>query len=184
MSLDFGWGSSMPHLPGAPAGSLVRAGGYKNHLYALLGEVRASGTTQTTATAVARILNPSKALNLVYGVVFEPANPITIDSFQTAAWTHRVFVPATAGFREVLGQALETGIALPKLYEADSGAPGILITATLAIPLDASAAAIPGRWLARAWWEPTVPMCEADVRGLFAMCSISRDSGPTIPLAP
>ena len=73
---------------------------------------------------------------------------------------------------------------LPEMYEIASAARVVQLSATLTIPQTAAAAAIAGRWICEAQWEPAMPMCEDEIAALYSQTGLSVGLAPGGPLAP
>jgi hypothetical protein len=164
-----GW---WPAITGKPAGQGTRPGSIGRKVERKqLARVESAGTSQPTGDVTCRILNPSRRLTCTFAIVFEPDTVQTLVFPGAAVWTPRGFIPGGDGGREVLVHALETGIAIPRMYELDSMLPGVNIAATLAVVTNLAAATVPGTWVLRAAWEPNQPVCEDEVSSLYTGCN-------------
>ena len=172
---------------GRPAGEQQIIGGAlgpKIHRLPLA-KANTSGTTQTSGTIVARLRNPSRKLGCGFQIHFEvhQADGRTVESYDAAPanlWTTRVYDPEGG---HVL-HTIQSSVAIPRQYEMETFAPGVQITAVLGLPRDIAAGAIAGTWVLITRWEPVVPMCDDEVRALYAQCAVTLDRGLTAPLAP
>lgn len=163
----------MPPLSDRPAGPKTSPGGLGQfQLEVPLCKVRSAGGTAASAAVVARLVNPSRKLGCSFQIHFEPTDVKAVSSFGTSTWSPRAFDPNGARVLHFLEEAEE----LPRLYEMETFVPGVLIAATLGLPVDSTPATVPGTWVLRARWEPSMPMCEADASALYGLCSITRDS--------
>lgn len=170
-----------------PAGPQAQAGGatgvYQTRIP--LAQVNTSGTSNPTATAIARVFNPSKQLSCAFSVAFEPSSLITpVANFQSAKWTTTAMRPGGRDAREAYLHAIESAINLPRLYEMETAVRMVEISCALTVPLDGGGAAIAGNWVVTAEWEPDQPMCDDDVAALYAKCALLVAVRPTSPLAP
>jgi hypothetical protein len=150
-----------------------------------LAKANTSGTTQTSGTVVARIRNPSRKLGCGFQIHFEvhQADGRTVNTFDGAPgnlWTTRVYDPEGGH----LLHEIQSSVTIPRQYEMETFAPGVQVTAVLGLARDIAAAAIAGTWVLTARWEPVVPMCDDEVRALYAQCAATLERGLAIPLAP
>lgn len=150
-----------------------------------LAKVNTSGTALTSATVRARVRNPSSRLRCTISVSFEPATKTIVDSYTGSTWIVRALRPGdNEGGQECELHTLESGLALPRAYTIDDQIRLVEIRATLAIPTDGAAANLAGVWRMVTEWEPTIPMCDEEVFGLYSQCDASLVVGTARPLAP
>jgi len=145
----------------------------------VLAKVIAAGGSATSTGAIIRIKNPSRRIGVGFQVHFEPATRTDVNTWGASSWSHWVYDPA--GDHRL--HELEAGEDLPRMYEAETYAPGFLISATLALPLNAAAAVIPGNWVARVRFEPCMPFCEAEINRLYSDCFASLVT-PVVTISP
>lgn len=164
------WGATARTNLGQPNGSTFA--GYNvvgQRVQSLeIGKVLASGGT-TSGSAVMRISNPSRRLGCGFQIHFEPFTRTEVASPGSSSWTVHVMDPE--GDHKL--HELESGEAVPRQYEAETFAPGFLITATLGTPTAAGGALIPGLWMCKARWEPLPPFCVDETNELFGKCNLT-----------
>lgn len=141
--------------------------------------VAAGGGSAISAGAMLRIKNPSRRIGVGFQIHFEPATRVDINTWGTSSWSHWVFDPE--GDHRL--HELEASFSLPRQYEAETYAPGFLISATLGLPLNAAAAVIPGNWVARVRFEPCMPFCESEIARLYSDCFASLVT-PVLTISP
>jgi hypothetical protein len=181
------------HVPGAgqsspissrPAGTpgiggMIRAA----RKSVVLARVESAGTSRTSASVAALINNPAARLVCGFSISFEPDTVQAISNYNSAAWTATAMRVGEDGRQSAL-HAIFTSQVLPQLYEVSTAVRQILITATVTIPLTAAAAAIPGRWICEAQWEPGMPMCEEEIAALYSQTGLSVALAAPGSLAP
>lgn len=129
----------------------------------------------TTATARARVTNPSSRYNLSMAIAFEPDAALGIaPNSNSTAWTINAIRPGGREGREARLHEVQASTAAPDLYEVNSAVREFEIVAALTVPLDAGGAAITGAWVLTAEWEPAMSLCAEDIRGVYAKCSAYR----------
>ena len=170
-----------PAITNRPAGQVVRAGWLGQKIVTVgLAEVAAAGTSQPTATFQARIINPSRKLGCGFAVLFRPATGQTVVTWTASVWTPRGFEPTNGAPLHVL----ESSIAVPRMYEMETYSPGVIVTGTLGVPVNATPATVPGTWELIVRWEPCMPMCDDEALAIYGACSAGLDFGPSAPLVP
>lgn len=152
------------------------------HIPLSLAKVNTSGTTRTSASVAARIDNPSARLVHSFSLAFEPKTPQAFTNYQSAVYSATAIRPRLDG-RESTLHAIFSNRSLPELWEVSSAVRGIIVEATLKIPLTAAAAEVEGEWVLVAEWEPAMPMCEEEFWDLASGC-VARQTLYTDPLAP
>lgn len=171
-----------PILPG-PAGATKggAALGIKR-ISVPLAKVNSAGTTRTSATVAARIVNPSRRLSCALSVAFELETQGSITTYSSATWTVRALRPGGDDGRESELHTIESGIALPRMYELDSAIRALLVTCSVTIP-QRSGTNLAGDWRLVVEWEPNITMCEEEILALYSQCDASLVL-KTDPLAP
>jgi hypothetical protein len=149
----------------------------------VLGRVESSGTSRTSASVAALINNPAARLVCSFSITFEPDTVQPISDYNSASWTATAMRVGEDG-RQAQLHDIFSGELLPQLYEVSTATRLILLTATLKIPLTAGSAAIPGRWICEAQWEPAMPMCETEIAALYSQTGLSVALAPAGSLAP
>jgi hypothetical protein len=147
-------------------------------------KVNASGTQRLTASVAARIQNPATRLVCSFSISFEPETPQPFSNFNSSVWSAQAIREGTVEGREAQLHSIFSSQTLPQLYEISTGVRAIDVTATLAIPLTAGAAAIPGSWVLESQWEPAIPMCAEELATLYAKCLAKQTLVAAGPLAP
>ncbi len=150
----------------------------------VLARVNSSGTTRTSVSVAARIVNPTARLICSFGIGFEPDTQQAIGSFPLAVWSATAMRPGGNRGREARFHAIFTSQALPQQYEIASAVRLVLLEATLTIPLTGGAVAIPGNWILSVEWEPAMPMCPEEISALYGRCTAQRSLDPAGDLAP
>lgn len=151
----------------------------------ILAKTNTSGTSQPTATVTAYVRVPSSRLTVAMSVAFEPDNGgVAPSSYSGSQWTVRAMRPgdARSGSKECELHEVDSSKALPRMYEATSSVRLFKITCALAIPVNASAAALAGSWVLEAEFEPNTLICDAEAEQLLPVCtaSLSRNEAPTL----
>jgi hypothetical protein len=178
-----GAGQGAP-ISGRPAGTPGIGGMIRpNRKTVVLARVNSAGTTRTSASVAALVVNPAARLICSLSISFEPDTVQAIGSFAAATWTATAQRIGEDGRQSQL-HPIFTSQVLPQLYEVSTGVRLILLTATVTIPLTAAAAAIPGRWICEAQWEPGMPMCEEEVAALYSQTGLSVALAAPGSLAP
>ena len=98
----------------------------------VLARVNTSGTTLTSASAVARIRNPSRRLSLIVTIAFEADGNQRPASYGTSVWQMRAMRPnrvtgRTAPLHLVVADALLLEFELQLLIEIVHLVPGVLL---------------------------------------------------------
>lgn len=150
----------------------------------VLAKVNTAGTTRTSASVAARLDNPSARLVCSFSITFEPTTPQNFTNYNSAEWTARIVRPNSQDGREALLHELFGNEALPQGYEMTSSMRGVLITATLTIPLDGGGSAIEGNWVCEAQWEPAIPMCPEEAAAMYSRTALKLALAAAGPLAP
>lgn len=171
--------------PAGPAGTRPGSAGYSVKSERVqLARVNASGASNATGTAIARINNPSRRLSCSVSVAFEPDSPQAIPNYAGATYTLTAMRPGTNASKEARLHTILAATALPHAYEMDTAIRAIEVSAALTIPLTAGAAAIPGDWVLVVEWEPNQNLCIEDYEAQLARASAYLARGPSAPLAP
>lgn len=168
--------------PGGEGASLASVG--RKVLHQVIGRVNTSGTTNTSDTVVAKMLNPSSRLRGIIEAFFVADTQQLVNDYQSPSWVLRALRPPGNGYREAELHVVENGLALPRAYEIDSLVRAMRISATITIPLTPAAASIAGNWVISATWEPNTPMCDDEVLELYDKCGLELVTKQTEPLAP
>jgi hypothetical protein len=176
-----GFGEALPQAPDRDAGGTGGAGNYTevNRQRFVLAKVNATGTSHTSDTVTARITNPSARLNCCFSVGFEPDTsqepaPFTPGDF---TWTLTALRPGGTDGREARLHVIEDSKDLGRAYEVETAVKLIEVAATIGVPVDGAAAAIPGRWILEVIWEPAIPMCTSEVKALYVFCHCTLNQG-------
>lgn len=144
--------------------------------------------TQTTATAVVRVVVPDLSLLVGITLGFEPTANLNISSYASATWTGTLRRPASGQGREAELHSLWSSVSLPQ-GRAVSGLVGeIAISAAVKIPQstedDPAALGVPGLWVLEATFASTVPMCPEDLQELYAECGVRLQGSREILVIP
>lgn len=175
-------GRSIVGSENSPRGANTPSGTLK--LVGPLAVCNLSGTSNTSGTAYARIVNPSARLRCTFSVSFQPAiaGAITDYGVSGSTWDVRAMSPGSNGGPDSELHLLQSSQSLPRSYELDSGIKVVRVTAGLQIPRR-SAVEIAGNWVIEVEWEPSVPMCADELQALFGRCGLSTQ--PVVnPLVP
>jgi len=148
-----------------------------------LARVESSGTSRTSASVAALVVNPAARLICSFSITFEPDTVQALANYNSAVWSARAMRVGEDG-RQAQLHEIFTSEGLPQLYEVGTAVRLIMLSATVTIPLTAGAAAIPGRWICEAQWEPAMPMCEDEIAALYSQTGLSVALAPPGSLAP
>lgn len=152
-----------------------------------MGRVETSGTSQTSATRKATILNPSRRLSCSISLSFEPDQPVTLTGYGTGCvWTLTAYRMNPENRRVATLHTIESGQALPRLYEVDTAVRLIEVSAVMTIPQSA-AGNVAGDWILACEWEPNQFIsdpCGDEVANLLSLCGIKPSFNNVVVLAP
>lgn len=184
MNLLPGPGQTAP-VSNRPAGSVAGGGWIEDKpVRVVLAKVNTSGSANTSAAVAADIYVPGARVIAGISLSFEPKQPQAFTNYNSAVWSLSAARPGRGEGRRAALHSIFSSQALPQLYEVSSAVRLYVMTATLTVPLTAGAAAIEGEWVLEVDYEPAMPMCEPEVTGMYALCSVVQTIKPSGPLAP
>lgn len=126
----------------------------------------------TTANVTARVDNPSGRLNYSLSLAYEPnasGTPVVAGANPTT-WSIQAMRPGIDGGRDAYLHSVLASTNAPYLWEGISAVRQFQVATVLYVPVDGAAAAVPGRWVLVAEWEPALDLCAEDISQLFSRC--------------